>query len=59
MTDQQTDVVAAAGVLSPFLLTWIDILSHGAAVALPILGVVWLVVRILHKLCHWNTKDEG
>jgi hypothetical protein len=42
-----TDVVAVAGIASPFWLPALQDASTIAALVLPILGVIWLLVQIV------------
>ena len=51
-----TDSAALAALTSPF---WLDALRQASAVAgvlVPILGAIWLIVQIVHKLRHWNQR---
>lgn len=50
VVDQSTNAIAAAGVSSPLWIPPLKDLSEVAALILPILGVVWLVVQIVAKL---------
>lgn len=41
-----TNVVAVGGVTYPLWMQWVEALSSGAAVIMPILGVIWLSTQI-------------
>ena len=51
-----TTAVAAAAVASPAWLPAVQKASEMAAVAAPILGVIWLLVQIVAKLVEMNRK---
>lgn len=48
--DRATDAVAVAGATSPIWLPALSNISQVAALLLPILGAVWLIVQIVTKL---------
>lgn len=55
--DSLTNGVAVAAVSSPL---WLRDLGSVAGDVIPILGAVWLVVQIAHKLANWSAKHgEG
>jgi len=45
-----TDAGAVAAVASPVLLPWLHEVSEFAALVLPILGAVWLLIQIGMKI---------
>lgn len=45
-----TNVVALSAVVSPWWLDLVQTVSDASAIALPIMGVVWLVIQIGLKL---------
>lgn len=45
-----TDIAALGAVASPFWLHLVQVVSDGSAIALPIIGVIWLVIQIGLKL---------
>lgn len=49
-TENTTNAIAAAAVASPWWLPTFADVSHGAALLLPVLGVVWLAVQIIFKI---------
>jgi hypothetical protein len=48
--DRSTDTVAVAAVVSPFWLPVLQDVSTLAALFVPILGAVWLIVQIVGYL---------
>ena len=54
--DSVTNVGAGVAVASPVLLPWIEKVSDTAALWLPVLGAVWLIVQIINKLTNWWGK---
>lgn len=55
--DRGTDLVAAAGVTSPFWLPPLATVSEVAALVLPIIGVVWLLIQMYsHIKKNWNSE---
>jgi len=56
--DSTNTAVAAAAVVSPFWLPWLQTASEVAAIAAPILGVVWLVVQIWAKIYDTFIKEK-
>jgi hypothetical protein len=53
--DRSTDTVAAAAVVSPFWLPILQDVSGIAALIVPILGAIWLVVQIVG---YFRRKDK-
>lgn len=53
--DGLTSAVAVGAVSSPL---WLQDLGHVAADVVPVLGAVWLVVQIAHKLANWSSKPD-
>lgn len=49
-----THAIAAASVISPAWLPGLHEVSQLAAVLMPILGAVWLVVQIARAIAHWG-----
>lgn len=49
--ERTTTAVAGAGILSPAWIPALKDASEFAGQLLPILGVVWLVVQIVTRLC--------
>lgn len=47
VTDRATDAVAAGMVASPFWLPGLQDVSEIAALVVPILGAIWLIVQII------------
>lgn len=47
--------VAAAAISSPL---WLQNLGNVAADVVPVLGAIWLVVQIAHKLANWSSKHD-
>lgn len=50
-----TDVIATAGATSSVWSPWL--IETNASLLVPIatiLGIVWLLVQIAHKIKHWN-----
>jgi hypothetical protein len=45
-----TDAGAAAAVFSPLWLPWLHEVSEVAAMVVPILGVIWLILQITLKI---------
>lgn len=56
--DNATTAVAATAVASPAWLPWLMTASEIAAIAAPILGVIWLVVQIWAKIRDTIKKDK-
>lgn len=54
--DTLTNGVAVAAVSSPL---WLRDLGSLAGDVIPILGAVWLIVQIAHKLANWSSKPDG
>ena len=54
--DRVNDIVAAGMFTMPAWLPSLQLLSSGAAILTPILGVVWLVVQIVAKIIDTKTK---
>lgn len=52
--DRTTDVVAVGALVSPAWLPWLQGATEVAGYLIPILGAVWLVTQIIHKIIHWN-----
>jgi hypothetical protein len=48
--DRVTTGVAAGSLASPLWLPWLKTVSDGAALLLPIFGLIWLVVQIVTRL---------
>lgn len=48
--ERSTDVIAAAGVASPFWLPGLQSVSELSALLLPIAGVTWLLVQIYYHI---------
>lgn len=48
--ERATNAVAGAAVVSPWWLPSMTQLSHGATIALPILGCAWLLIQIYFKV---------
>lgn len=45
-----TDTGAVAAIVSPWWLPFVHEVSQAAAMCLPILGALWLVVQIVEKI---------
>ena len=54
--DTATNIGAGVAVASPVILPWIERVSDVAAIWLPVLGAVWLIVQIVNKLTNWWDK---
>lgn len=50
MMERVTNTVAAGAVVSPWWLPSLSDISQFAALMLPVLGCVWLIVQIIAKL---------
>lgn len=48
--------VAPAAVISPWWLPWLQTVSETAALVLPILGVLWLVIQMVGYFRKKNRK---
>lgn len=57
MHDTITTAGATAAVVSPFWMPWLQTVSEGASITLPILGAVWLVVQIIAKIVEVRRRD--
>lgn len=55
-TERATDAIAVAGATSPIWLPALSDVSQVAALLLPILGVVWLIVQIAMKLSERSSR---
>lgn len=55
--DRITNTVAAGAVASPWWLPKLSEVSQVAGHLIPILGVIWLVVQLLHRAANWKKKD--
>lgn len=55
-TDGFTNAVAIGAVTSPL---WLQEASSVVSDVLPILGAVWLIVQIAHKLHTWTSEDRN
>jgi len=53
-----TDAVAAAAVTSPMWLEWLREASLIAGLMVPILGAVWLLVQIWHRVSTWQDPKD-
>lgn len=58
IAEKVTNAVAAAGVASPWWLPKLADVSQAFTLLLPILGGLWLVIQILHKLLTWRRPPE-
>lgn len=56
--DQVTTGTAVGAVASPAILPVIETVSTFAALWLPVLGAVWLVVQITRAIRTWPSKDD-
>ena len=54
--DQFTSGTALGAVISPWWLPELEAVSHGAALLLPIAGLIWLIVQIVRALRTWPGK---
>lgn len=54
-----TSAVASAALTSPYWLPALEGVSSVAALLLPILGALWLLVQILFKVAKRRDKREG
>lgn len=55
LTDRATDAAALGAVTSPWWFPYLSQVSEAAAILLPILGAVWLVVKIVTTIDAWWT----
>lgn len=53
--DGLTSAVAVGAVSSPL---WLQNIGNVAGNVVPVLGAVWLVVQIAHKLANWSNKSD-
>lgn len=58
MIDHTTTTVASAAVTSPFWLPSLKEVSDVAALMLPILGALWLVVQIGGYIIRYRKEDR-
>ena len=56
MVDHSTTAIAAVAVSSPFWLPGLKTVSEVAALLLPILGAVWLVVQIAGYIIRYRKE---
>ncbi|WP_287339965.1 hypothetical protein [Mesorhizobium sp.] len=50
MMERATNTIAAGAAVSPFWLPSLADVSQGAALLLPVLGCVWLIVQIITRI---------
>ena len=55
IADRVTHGIAAAGLTSPIWLEWLDQVSKIAALLLPIVSLIWLILKVAEWL---RTKDK-
>lgn len=55
---ESTTVVAVAATVSPFWLPWLSMASETSALILPILGVLWLIIRMWATIKDINMKQK-
>lgn len=55
-TEAATNVVAGAALTTPLWLETLREVSLFAGFLVPILGAVWLLVQIVHKLRNWDAE---
>ena len=51
-----TNAVAAAALVSPVWLPWLDKVSELAALMIPILGAIWLITQISQSWLKWYKR---
>ena len=54
VSEHMTNAVAAGAVVSPIWLPFLRDASQFAGILVPILGAVWLIVQIAHKVKNWE-----
>lgn len=58
MIDHSTTAIASAAVASPIWLPSLKVVSDVAALLLPILGAVWLVVQIAGYIIRYRKETK-
>ncbi len=56
--ERVTNVVATASLASPWWLPTIADVSQAFTLLLPILGGLWLLIQIIHKLSTWRKPPK-
>ncbi|TCR92570.1 hypothetical protein EV561_1013 [Rhizobium sp. BK376] len=54
--EHNTTVVATTALMTPFWLPSLTSVSEVAATVTPILGAMWLVIKIVGQCAHWIKK---
>ncbi|WP_439273524.1 hypothetical protein [Pseudochrobactrum sp. HB0163] len=51
VAERATTAIAAGAAMNP---VWLPHLEQALSLTLSVLGVIWLLVQIAHKLKHWK-----
>jgi hypothetical protein len=58
-SDKATTFLAMASFATPFWITLLKDVSEAAALLMPILGAIWLIIQITHKIYTiWKGTEE-